>query len=323
MFIVGMPRSGTKLLRGLLDQHPRIRILQTETEFLPFLSAWVDERGRPQTALAFERLYEALRGATYFNYRAAGRPAFDWREWRARCAACDVGGLFEGFARYELDLLPGNDIIWADKSPAYIRCVPLLLTRFPGARVVHIVRDVRDYCVSSRRAWGKDIRRAAFRWGQDVLRAHHDCVGERATDPHRCIEVKYEELLQNPEAQMRRLSTFLGIDYRPDLIDLQQSVERRGHAAGRTGIVQDNFHKFEKYLTPREIAAVESLAWPAMAALGYEPKYAHGPKQLGPLTEQVLRLKDGVQLLLKDAKQRGVAGAIRFHTSHQRMTAKS
>src|SRR5262245_12693694 len=42
MFIVGMPRSGTKLLRGLLDQHPRIRILQTETEFLPFLSAWVD-----------------------------------------------------------------------------------------------------------------------------------------------------------------------------------------------------------------------------------------------------------------------------------------
>jgi len=68
---------------------------------------------------------------------------------------------------------------------------------------------------------------------------------------------------------------------------------------------------------------VESLAWPAMTALGYRPKYARGPRELGPMTEQVLRLKDGFQLLLKDARQRGVAGAIRFHTSHRKMTAKS
>src|SRR5262249_30327382 len=132
----------------------------------------------------------------------------------------------------------------------------------------------------------------------------------------------------DPEGQMRRLSAFLGIDYRPDLVDLQQSVERRGHAAGRAGIVQDNFHKFEEHLTPREIAAGEAPAWAGKAAPGHQPenapgpKYARGPKQLGPLMEQVLRVKDGVQLILKDAKQRGVAGAIRFHTSHQRMTAK-
>ena len=37
LFIVGMPRSGTKLLRGLLNQHPRIRIPDFETEFAPFL----------------------------------------------------------------------------------------------------------------------------------------------------------------------------------------------------------------------------------------------------------------------------------------------
>jgi hypothetical protein len=40
LFIIGMPRSGTKLLRGLLEQHPRVRVPTIETEFFPFLVRW-------------------------------------------------------------------------------------------------------------------------------------------------------------------------------------------------------------------------------------------------------------------------------------------
>lgn len=316
LFLIGMPRSGTKLLRGLLSKHPRIRILAAETDFIPFIDEWVQRHGRPVTLQAFEQLANALRGANYFNFRPTARGPFDWQRWRAACNGhFDVGGLFEGFARYELNAGRGEGAIWADKSPAYIRHVPLLLKHFPTARILHIVRDVRDHSVSMRNAWGKDIRRSAWRWGQDVLAAHRHCV----TMPERCLEVKFEDLLQQPELQMRRICLFLDLEFFAGLTELSQSVERRGYAAGRTEIVRDNFRKFESRLTPREIASIESLAWNGMRALGYRPVRATGPTQMSPLMQRVLQLKDGAHLVANGMARRGVAAAIRFHATHRRM----
>jgi hypothetical protein len=319
LFIVGMPRSGTKLLRGLLCQHERIRILPAETEFLPALATWIDRHGTPQHAVAFSNLYLALHSAPYFAYRKARGPPFDWRQWRARCAGrFDLDGLFEGFVRYELELDRSSDVIWADKSPAYIRHLPLLLDGFPCARIIHIVRDVRDYCASTRRTWGKDVRRAADRWATDVMCAHRQCV----TTPSRCVELRYEDLLQDPGGQMYRLCRFLGVAYSRSLTQLQRPVEPCGATAARVGIARDNFNTYGRYLAPGEILAIESLAWETMQALGYEPRVARCQQRLRTPQRQLLQLKDGLQLLSADARHKGWAGALRFHASHLRMLAK-
>lgn len=316
LFIIGMPRSGTKLLRGLINQHPRIRILAAETDFLPFIDQWVRQHGSPVTPAAFEQFSAAMSGANYFNFRPKVRGPFRWQDWRTACNGhFDVGGLFEGFARYELDLERGEGTIWADKSPAYIRHVPLMLKHFPTARILHIVRDVRDHCVSMRNAWGKDIRRSAWRWGQDVLTAHRHCVNM----PERCLEVKFEELLQQPDLQMRRICQFLGLEFTVDLAQLKQSVEQRGYAAGRTEIMRDNCSKFESRLTRRELVAIESLAWHTMQALGYRPVLAPKQAQLSLLMQQVLKLKDGARLVANGMSTRGIGAAIRFHATHSRM----
>lgn len=315
LFIVGMPRSGTKLLRGLLSKHPRIRILRAETDFLSFIEEWTARHGSPVIASDFERFAGALQAGNYFNFRRKATP-FRWREWRAACNGhYDVGGLFEGFARYELDAERGSGLIWADKSPAYIRHIPLILRHFPGARVLHIVRDVRDHCVSMRKTWGKDLRRSAWRWGRDVLKAHRQCV----IRPEHCLEVRFEQLLQNPEMQMRRVCLFLDLEFSSGLTELAQSVEGRGDAAGRTDIVRDNFRKFESRLTPKEIASIEELAWNAMRALGYQPLYATHQSQLSSMMQHLLRLKDGVHLVGSGMQHKGIAAAIRFHTAHRRM----
>ena len=315
LFIVGMPRSGTKLLRGLLSKHPRIRILAAETDFLPFIDEWVQAHGSPASAEAFERFADAMRGANYFNFRSKPTP-FRWQEWREACNGnFDVGGLFEGFARYELEAASGSGVLWADKSPAYIRHIPLLLKHFPGGRILHIVRDVRDHCVSMRNAWGKDLRRSAWRWGQDVLRAHQQCTSM----PERCLEVRFEELLQDPELQMRRICLFLDLEFSTDLTELSQSVERRGYAAGRSEIVRDNFRQFESRLTPKEITAIESLAWDTMQALGYTPIRASRQTRLSPFMQHLLKLKDGAHLVMAGMQRKGIAAAVRFHATHRRM----
>lgn len=316
LFIVGMPRSGTKLLRGLLSKHPRIRLLAAETDFLPFIDEWVQRHGSPATEQAFELFANAMSGANYFNFRPAARGPFRWQDWRRACNGnFAVSGLFEGFARHELDAERGSGMIWADKSPAYIRHIPLILKHFPGGRVLHIVRDVRDHCVSMRNAWGKDIRRSAWRWGQDVLAAHRQCTGM----PERCLEVRFEELLQDPDTQMRRICLFLDLPFFPGLTELSQSVEQRGYAAGRTEIMRDNFRKFETRLTPHEIVSVESLAWQSMQALGYKPVRAVTQARLSPLMQHLLKLKDGAHLVAAGMSRRGVAAAVRFHATHRRM----
>lgn len=342
LFIIGMPRSGTKLLRALLCQHESIRVLEAETEFLPSMASWVDVHGPPRSELQFQRLYETLRAAPYFSYRRRRDPAFDWRAWRSHCdGRYDVAGLFEGFACYELGMTmntndghgrsavldgspPGNQVdgaseragsIWADKSPAYIRHVPLLFEHFPQARIVHIIRDVRDQCASSRRAWGKDVRRSAVRWASDVLRAHRHCETRR----HCCMEIRFEELLCDTDTQMRRLCDFLGVEFSGTLSQLQQPVERLGNAAGRSTIMCGNFHTYHESLTPREIEAIESLAWETMRALCYVPELARGPRRLHAAERQWLRLKDGIRLLRRDARRKGWLDALRFHVGHLRM----
>jgi hypothetical protein len=316
LFIIGMPRSGTKLLRGLLEQHPRIRVPTFETDFFPFLVRWVQQRGSPAQPHAFEALFEALKSAPYFHWRSAERP-FSWREWRESCAGrYDAAGLFEGFVRYETGAGVHSGLIWGDKSPAYMRHLGALLEHFPQARVVHIVRDVRDYCVSMRNGWRKDIRRAAFLWGRDVAQAHRICQAHR----DRCIEVRFEELLQAPATQMRRLSDFLQIGFTDAMTRLASPVEPSGYAAGQSQVVTDNREKFAERLSAREIRAVETLAWDTMRLLGYRPLYADRQRDLGAFTLRALRLKDGIQLLVRDGRK-GFGRALRFHWSRARVAS--
>ena len=317
LFIVGMPRSGTKLLRGLLNQHPRIRIPDFETEFVPFLVRWVERHGPPEDERAFARLHADLSRAPYFVYRNARLGPFSLREWRTWCAGrFDAAGLFEGLMRYELHTPAGSGVIWGDKSPGYVTQLDLLQRHFPQSRVVHLVRDVRDYCVSIRKAWNKDVRRAAHRWGEDVLRAHRHCAAE----PGRCIEVRYEDLLAAPAEELERVCEFLGVPFSASLTQLERSVENIGDARGTTGILRANSNKYGSVFSRRELQSIESLGWTAMRALGYEPELAHAQSRLGRFSLGWRRAKDGLQLLSAGAAKAKLLDTLRFHLQHQRVS---
>jgi hypothetical protein len=312
VFIVGMPRSGTKLLRGLLNQSSDVHILDIETDFFPFLVRWVRQHGEPLDAASFARLYGVMRNAPYFAHRNERVP-FSWQQWRIWCDRFDAAGLFEGFVRYETDSPRERDLLWGDKSPGYIRHIDLLLENFPEARIVHIVRDVRDYCASIRKAWNKDVRRAAFLWARDVGAAHRRCQ-----DDPRYLEVRYEDLLQVPELQMRRICEFLSIKFVDAMVRLKAPAENLGDATGSLEIVRDNFAKFTNKLTAREIRDIESLAFDTMSLLGFEPLHATRPRAMRPLELQLRRLGDGVRLASRGNGKFGIAERLRFHLAHGR-----
>jgi hypothetical protein len=275
----------------------------------------VREHGQPQSSGRFVRLYEALHTAPYFVRRRRNARPFSWEEWRNWCVGFDASGLFEGFVRYETDTPRDSDVMWGDKSPAYVRHIGLLLGNFPNARVIHIVRDVRDYCASVRKAWNKDIRRAAYQWRRDVFDAHLAC-GAR---PKQCIELRYEDLLHSPHSQMRKLCEFLGLRYSESMTRLEKPAEELGYATGQVEIVTGNFGKFAERLTPREIKDIESLAFDTMSILGLRPVYAQAQRTMSTAEQKLRRIKDGVRLVTHGKAKLGIAGALRFHVMHSRL----
>ena len=310
LFIVGMPRSGTKLLRTLLGGHSRLRFLPHETGFMPFLFNWVGRNGTPIDERAFEKMFTVLSKAMYFDYRGGGGTPFCWRKWRMACGGCfDAATLFEAFARCELDIPKGSGVVWGDKTPSYIDYLPLIRRLYPDAKVVHIVRDVRDHCASIRHAWGKDVGRAAHRWSLSVL-AVHECA---QSNPDFIMEIRYEELLADAEKELRLLSGFLGVEYESQMLSPQVPTENLGNATGHVGIMRSNTGRYREKLSERELRSVEAIAWAAMGELGYQPTSASGPLRLSPMSLSLRMWKDGFNLALRDVESRGLARSIKAH----------
>src|SRR5687768_2879742 len=85
LFLVGMPRSGTKLLRGMLSEHSRIRFSEIETECFPY---WVSQWPRLMPNGSFEqfrRFYASSRKLPFFMQLAERGIKIDCREWFEAC----------------------------------------------------------------------------------------------------------------------------------------------------------------------------------------------------------------------------------------------
>jgi len=131
--------------------------------------------------------------------------------------------------------------IWGDKDPGNMLRIPGLLRWFPDARILHIIRDGRDACLSQlKQDFGfNDCLPCAEAWREQVwwVRQLGELLG-----PEQYLEVRYEDLVADAEGQLKRISRFLHAAMRacyagaPVLVDrseenavaLAQSLEELG-----------------------------------------------------------------------------------------------
>jgi len=310
LFIGGMPRSGTKLLRNLLNRHPRISILEIETEFLPWLARCLGEYGDLSNVDNFHRFYGTIVRLPYFIYRANEGRLIDVDNWHKACTNYGAANIFEILVRLEIGAPPHTNIIWGDKSPSYIDDLPLIADLYPQARFIHIVRDVRDYCLSIQKAWGKYMLRAAKRWVDGVTAASQS--GSRLGD--RYLEVRYEDLLLDTEDIMRVISEYLGIDYDPAMTTLDKPSENLGNAKGQSSVLKSNSRKYLTIMPNKTLRRIEKLAGQVLLEKGYELNHPIQPAARLSKAEMLYRqFKDGVGLVKYETRQQGLLGALRFH----------
>lgn len=185
-FIVGCPRSGTTLVKMLLDAHPNISC-GPETLFLRHIADLERQHLQLTQFLITEE-----------EWHAHLRDLFLWLHVRR---ATELG-----------------KTRWVDKSPSYALIPDYLDTLFPDCQIVHVIRDPRDVVDSWRRRWGlRSAVRATRLWPRHVQRARK--FGK--AHPDRYFEIRYEELVRSTEPVMRELIEWLEESWDDRVLEFQ------------------------------------------------------------------------------------------------------
>ncbi|WP_342150893.1 sulfotransferase [Methylorubrum sp. SB2] len=277
-FVVGVGRSGTTLLRLMLDAHPDLAI-PTETHFLgALLSA---EPGASPDALVAR-----ITGSETWPNMGMEAQAL------AQAVAAEDATTPAAVARafYRLYAAQRGKARWGDKTPPYRGLVPVIAAALPEALFVHIVRDGRDVALSYRGLWfgrGDDVEAQARFWVSEIERTRRLCEAADA------VEIRYEDLVADPARVLTALCARLDLAFDPLMLDYhRRAPERMAEFVRPFGVPPTQEVTIERFLsihaltakepdasrigrwrtemTRGEIQAYERIAGPLLADLGYE-----------------------------------------------------
>ena len=306
--MVGLPRSGTKLLRDLLNRNPRISIPEEETHFIPyFVRTYGDPPRFIEDRRDLDRFCQELQQSPFTRKIHKRGYTLSVDDLRKKADLRDWASIFEYVLRSSAPGSRDGDFIFGDKTPKYVNAMGLLKGIFPAARFVHIIRDARDCCVSSRKAWGLHPYETADRW-QETLQ-HQRRLGRSMGD---YLEIRYEDLITDTEEILRGVCGFLDCDFVPEMLRLAKSNEVLGETRGRAEVVVGNMNKFWSEFSMRQIRRIEEIALDQMLDLGYEVYLAERPRPLSGASRFVLRKRNAFNLLRRKAERQGVKETVRF-----------
>ena len=156
VFMVGCPRSGTTLLKRMVDAHPQLAV-PPETHWIPRF--YTKRVGLTEEGFVTAKLIDKLVGYHRFSELKVDREELESLLAPGRWVsyADFVSAIFDRYGRSE-----GKPFV-GDKTPTYVRRIPLLHALWPKARFVHLIRDGRDVCLSML-AWNR-VSRASGRIG--------------------------------------------------------------------------------------------------------------------------------------------------------------
>jgi Sulfotransferase family len=286
-FVVGMNRSGTTLLRMMLDSHPELAI-PPETHFVPDVIKACRRRGAtPDVALAAMKSHREWGDFGFSDEEMLER----LRSRRRLDAGEAVRAFYEAYAERE------RKPRWGEKTPRYLGQMTRIESALPEARFIHVVRDGRDVALSVLDRTVRDISAAdvAERWRRKIEKA-------RAAAPRlrHYIEIRYEDLILDTEPTLRRISDFIALPWSASMLDYHErsperlaEMQRALPADGRSAELDverrmathvmttrppdaDRVSRWKRQMGDADREAFERVAGTTLADLGYETPTSAG-----------------------------------------------
>jgi len=279
-FVCGVTRSGTTLLRLMLDSHPELAI--------PGETHWV-----PKLIKAFERSPQSAEDAARLaiDHKRWGDFHLDAAELRARIDALHPVTAADAIrAFYMLYVEREGKLRYGDKTPGYVQEMRRIQRVLPEARFVHIIRDGRDVSLSHLRMnWGPETYAESARlWRNRIRKAR-----KMAPSIEHYNEVRFEDLVADTEGVLRRVCEFIELDFDPVMLDYHERAEGRlaekarelprknrppqpaaarleSHRLAKEPPRTDRVGMWRERMSPEEVAEYEAVAGDMLVELGYE-----------------------------------------------------
>jgi hypothetical protein len=282
-FVVGVGRSGTTLLRLMLDAHPAMAV-PPETAFVPkLIDAARADGATPET------LAEVL--VTHRRWGDFGLEIGDLQERWAALPRIRPAGAVRAF--FELYAEQQGKPRWGDKTPGYSQHIRKISKVLPEARFIHLIRDGRDVTLSRTKTLALKevpIAKSARRWKKRLKRAQRQ--GARVDH---YLELHYEALVSDPESVLRQICEFIELPFdeamlshhersEERLAELDRDIPAMGGRLPRSAESRMALHerttkpvdtkaigKWRTEMSLEDVAEFERIAGDLLIELGYDP----------------------------------------------------
>ena len=165
-------------------------------------------------------------------------------------------------------------VYFGDKSPRHLLGIRRIARYFPEAKFILIYRDGRDVALSlSRVPWGPSDYYVNFAIWLRFYRWHRWAASQASVDLH-CV--KYEGLVTTPEAELGKITEFLGIEYEPDMASASgnwEGITEREHEWKNRAFEKIDTSRvavWRRELSPEQNRRIERWGGRALASLGYD-----------------------------------------------------
>jgi hypothetical protein len=273
-FILGSQRSGTTMLRLMINNHPNLAVPHETafmTLFYPRLEDYGDLSQRKNAARLLDDIARhplVARGGhiadkdAILSYRISNFPDL-------------IEAIMTEYAEAR------GKLRWGDKTPYYTPDIDILWRLFPDCKFIHLVRDGRDVALSLRNiSWSsKSIPRLAedWRWKTTVCHKVGSVLG-----PEHFLEMKYEDLVRDSERCLRRICDFLDEPFAPEMLSYHQSARDvvpgesiQWHSNSVRAPNPDKLFAWKRELSLADRIIFEQIAGSALDLFGYEREDHH------------------------------------------------
>jgi hypothetical protein len=283
-FVVGLTRSGTTLLRMMLDAHRELAV-PPETHFVPDVIKAARGGGGIDEVLA-----------AFTGNRTWGDFGIEEGELRERLidrggdsdAAEALRAFFTIYAEHQ------GKPRWGEKTPAYMLSIQRIGRTLPESRFIHLIRDGRDVALSqTARAINEQPPppEQAARWVKRIRKAREQAAALKGP---RYVEARYEDLVRDPETTLRRICEFVELPWDPGMLSYHERAAERlsemagslraegSHAEQEAGYRIENhapttkppdpakLDKWRREMSEEDLRGYDAVAGDMLRELGYE-----------------------------------------------------
>lgn len=235
-FVIGSPRSGTSMLRLMLTNHPEL-VVPPECGFLLWLKPRFGEWHRTEfadfsnRALFADAIFTARKFDTWLLNLHEVSMAITNSIPANYANACDI--IYHLYAAK----VGKPHATWGDKNNYYLAHIHDLKALYPSARFLHIVRDGRDVACSYREVMSMQgdspyhpslptsVSDIARRWSGDVASVRAQFASLKPSDQY---EIHYENLVIEPEHELRQICNWLGVAFSPATLHFHEANREFG-----------------------------------------------------------------------------------------------